>query len=68
MFDSFLYNIGNVVQLVKGGPAWQVQWRGQLTVRGTNGQLQRANVYRLDNGYWDCYYEDELHSAWRWGY
>jgi len=59
------YTVGNVVQLVRGGTAHAVSWRGQIVV-GYAGRTSRVWVYRLDNGHWDCYYEDELHSAWRW--
>jgi hypothetical protein len=61
----YRYDVANLVQLVKGGAVYTVIWRGQLKVR-TLGGWGRVNVYRLDNGYWDCYHEDELHSAWRW--
>jgi hypothetical protein len=64
-FYKHKYNVGNAVQLVRGGQAWVVIWCGHLKVReGT--RHGRVNVYRLDNGHWDCYYEEELHSAWRW--
>jgi hypothetical protein len=63
---GYRFAVGNVVQLVKGGPAHVVVWRGQLEVRDARGHVARSNVYRIDNRYWDCYYECELHSAWRW--
>ncbi|MCR5890393.1 hypothetical protein LRS06_21940 [Hymenobacter sp. J193] len=39
-------------------------WRGQVKERQPQtGYLVRVNVYRLDDGYWDCYYEAELTDA-----
>jgi hypothetical protein len=66
MFGYYKYDVGNVVQLVRGGKAYTVKWRGYLEVPNPHGGIGRVSVYRLDNGYWDCYYENELHSAWRW--
>ena len=65
MFQQPRYSVGNAVQLVRGGPAYAVTWRGQVLVQHAGGWY-REWVYRLDDGYWDCRYEDELHSAWRW--
>jgi hypothetical protein len=59
------YTVGNVVQLVRGGQAYTVVWRGQIQHRYAGGMV-RLWVYRLDDQHWDCYYEDELHNAWRW--
>jgi uncharacterized protein YodC (DUF2158 family) len=59
------YTVGNVVQLVRGGPAAVVVWRGQQLVQHPSG-WHREWVYRLDDKHWDCYREDELHPAWRW--
>jgi hypothetical protein len=66
LLGGYSFAVGNVVQLVKGGPAHVVIWRGQLEVRNARGLVQRGNVYRLDDGFWDCYHEEQLHSAWRW--
>ena len=59
------YNVGNAVQLVRGSPAYAVTWRGQMLVQHSNGWY-REWVYCIDDKHWDCYYQDELHSAWRW--
>jgi hypothetical protein len=59
------YKVGNVVQLVRGGQAYTVVWRGQMLVQYPSGWY-REWVYRIDNNHWDCYYQDELHLAWRW--
>jgi hypothetical protein len=32
--------------------------------RAEDGLWVRIPVYRLDNDFWDCYYEHELHRAW----
>ena len=66
LIGGYRFNVKNVVQLVKGGSAHEVIWRGQLEVRDARGKVTRWNVYRIDNGFWDCYHEEELHSAWRW--
>jgi hypothetical protein len=65
MESFYEYDVGNLVQLVRGGKVWMVKWRSYILVR-RSGIWVREPVYRLDNGYWDCYYEDELHVAWRW--
>jgi hypothetical protein len=42
----------------------EVIWRGQLRERHpVTGLVQRTNVYRLGDGYWDCYREEELQAA-----
>lgn len=61
MFGTYEYSMGNLVQLVRHGPVYAVIWRGQLKIRNREGWVQRAPVYRLDNGFWDCSYEAELH-------
>jgi hypothetical protein len=66
LIGGYCFNVGNVVQLVQGGPAHVVIWRGQLEVRDARGQVWRSNVYRLDDEHWDCYHEEAVHSAWRW--
>jgi hypothetical protein len=63
MFGDYTYDVGNLVQLVRGGKVWTVVWRGQLKLRNASGTVGRVNIYCLDNGYWDCYYEDEVHTA-----
>ncbi|TGE03854.1 hypothetical protein [Hymenobacter fodinae] len=61
---GFAYALGQAVQPAPGAPVRPVIWRGQLKARHPRtGLVQRLNVYRLDNGYWDCYYEAELRAA-----
>ncbi|GAB2874293.1 hypothetical protein [Hymenobacter ruber] len=60
---AFAFAIGNCVQPTHSAPA-PVIWRGQHKERHpATGLYHRVNVYRLDNGYWDCYREDELQAA-----
>jgi hypothetical protein len=60
---GYRFSVSNVVQLVKGGQVQVVTWHGQLEARDERGMLVCSNVYRLDDGFWDYYYEHELHSA-----
>lgn len=42
---------------------YNVIWRGQLKARHPRtGLVHRVNAYRLDNDYWDCYYEEEFQA------
>jgi len=60
---SFAFAIGHRVQPAASAPA-AITWRGQHKERHpTTGFIQRINVYYLDNGYWDCYREEELQAA-----
>jgi hypothetical protein len=52
------FDVGNLVQLVRGGPIITVIWRGYILVTPPEGLRYRETVYRLDNGHWDCYYEE----------
>ena len=62
--SGFTYAIGQPVQPAPTTQAGKVIWRGQVKERHPRtGLLHRVNVYRLDNGYWDCYYEAELQAA-----
>lgn len=61
---SFTYALGQTVQPAPDAPASPVIWRGQVRARHPRtGLIHRVNVYRLGNGYWDCYYETELQAA-----
>ena len=61
--SSFAFSIGHRVQPAHSAPA-AITWRGQHKERHpTTGLIQRINVYYLDNGYWDCYREEELQVA-----
>jgi hypothetical protein len=64
MLDFYGYDVGNLVQLVKRGRVYQVIWRSYIKYRTVEGVVMRTPVYRLDNDFWDCYHETELHSAW----
>ena len=59
----FQFVIGSFVQLAQGEPMQRVIWRGKQTIPSITGQPYEVPVYRLDNEYWDCYYEDKLHPA-----
>ncbi len=60
---TFAYELGHRVQPTPANPA-EVIWRGQLKERHpTTGLIHRVNVYRLNDGYWDCYREEELQVA-----
>ena len=62
--STFAYSIGHRVQPEPNAPARSVIWRGQHKERHpTTGLVHRINVYRLDDGFWDCYREDELQAA-----
>ena len=61
---DFVYNLGHLVQPAPEAPAYPVIWRGQLKERHpATGLVQRVNVYRLGDGYWDCYREEDLQVA-----
>lgn len=61
--STFAYAIGHRVQPATSAPA-AVTWRGQhKECHPVTGLVHRVNVYYLDNGYWDCYREDELQAA-----
>lgn len=60
----FQYVIGSFVQLAPGTSIQRVIWRGKQVVPSITGrQPYEVPVYRLDNEYWDCYYEHELKPA-----
>lgn len=60
---TFAFAIGHRVQPAHSAPA-AITWRGQHKERHpATGLVQRINVYYLDNGYWDCYREEELQAA-----
>jgi hypothetical protein len=62
--SAFAYEVGwAVVPLAQQQP-YPVVWRGHLKERHpTTGLLQRVPVYRLADGHWDCYREEELQAA-----
>lgn len=61
---GFAFALRQPVQPAPNAQPCPIIWRGQVKARhpGT-GLVQRVNVYRLDNGYWDCYYESDLQVA-----
>ncbi|MBX0289613.1 hypothetical protein K3G63_04140 [Hymenobacter sp. HSC-4F20] len=60
----FAYTLGQPVQPGSDARPHRIVWRGQVKERHPRtGLVRRVNVYRLDNGYWDCYYEAELRAA-----
>ena len=62
--SPFAYTLGQPVQPAPDALALPIVWRGQVRERHPRtGLFRRVNVYRLDNGYWDCYYETELQVA-----
>jgi hypothetical protein len=62
--NTFAYDVGRRVQPAPEAPARLIIWRGHLKVRRSDtGLVHRVNVYRLDDGFWDCYQEDELLAA-----
>lgn len=61
--STFAFAIGHRVQPASSAPA-AITWRGQHKERHPDtGLVHRINVYYLDNGYWDCYREEELQAA-----
>jgi hypothetical protein len=62
--SAYAYNLGQPVQPVIAAQPHRIIWRGQLKERHPRtGWVHRVNVYRLDDGHWDCYREDELQVA-----
>ena len=61
---TYAYPVGGLVQPTTQVQAHPIVWRGQLKERHpATGLVQRVNVYRLNDGYWDCYREEELQAA-----
>lgn len=58
--------LGSFVRLVPGGPVYRVIWRGKQTQPAHSDWPGTMAVYRLDDGFWDCYYEYQLHVARPW--
>ena len=58
---AYAYGVGSRVLPAHEAEPHTVVWRGQLKERHPQtGLVHRVPVYRLDNGYWDCYREEEL--------
>lgn len=62
----FKYVLGSFVQVGRGAPVQRVIWRGKLLMPSSSDWLGEIAVYRLDNEYWDCYYEYQLLPAQPW--
>jgi hypothetical protein len=61
---TYAYDVGLLVQPATQLQAHPIVWRGQLKERHpATGLVHRVNVYRLNDGYWDCYREEELQAA-----
>ena len=58
--------VGSIVCLVPNGPVHRVVWRGTQTMPSHSDWPGEIAVYRLDNDYWDCYYEYQLYPAQPW--
>jgi hypothetical protein len=63
---SFQFVLGSFVQLAPGAPVHRVIWRGKQLMPSTSDWPGEIAVYRLDNDYWDCYYEYQLQPARPW--
>lgn len=61
---TFAFDLGQPVQPETQNRAYAIIWRGQLKERHPEtGWIHRVNVYRLNDGFWDCYREEELQVA-----
>jgi hypothetical protein len=61
---TYAYDVGQPVQPPFYERPYRVIWRGQLKERHPEtGWIHRVNVYWLNDGYWDCYREEELQVA-----
>ncbi|MDQ2721686.1 MAG: hypothetical protein M3Z26_18300 [Bacteroidota bacterium] len=63
---SSQFVVGSFVRLVADGPVHRVIWRGKLPMPHYSDWPGEIAVYRLDNDYWDCYYEYQLQPAQPW--
>lgn len=62
--SDFAFEIGRAVLPLTQQQPHPVVWRGHLKERHpATGLLHRVPVYRLADGYWDCYREEELQVA-----
>lgn len=62
--SAFAFEVGRPVLPLTQQQAHPVVWRGHLKERHpTTGLVHRVPVYRLADGYWDCYREEELQVA-----
>jgi hypothetical protein len=62
--SDFAFDVGRAVLPLAQQQPCPVVWRGHLRERHPiTGLVQRVPVYRLADGYWDCYREEELRVA-----
>jgi hypothetical protein len=62
--SRFAYVLGQAVQPAPSAQAHTIVWRGQVKERHPRtGLIYRVNVYRLSDGFWDCYFEADLQAA-----
>ncbi|TVT43532.1 hypothetical protein FNT36_05445 [Hymenobacter setariae] len=60
----FAFEVGRAVLPLTQALPHTVVWRGYLKEpHPVTGLLRRVPVYRLADGYWDCYREEELQVA-----
>ena len=64
--SSSEFVLGSFVRLELDGPVHRVIWRGKQTMPSYSDWPGEIAVYRLDNDYWDCYYEYQLYPAQPW--
>jgi hypothetical protein len=61
---AFAFELGREVLPFTQAQPHPIVWRGVLRERhAITGLVHRVPVYRLDDGYWDCYREEELQVA-----
>lgn len=58
--------VGSFVRLIADEQVHRVIWRGKLVMPKHSDWPGEISVYRLDNDYWDCYYEYQLYPAQPW--
>ena len=62
--SDFAFELGLPVVPVTQQQAHPIMWRGLLKERHqATGLVQRVPVYRLADGFWDCYREEKLQAA-----
>ncbi len=62
--SGFAFELGRPVVPATQQQAHPIVWRGLLKERHPmTGLVLRVPVYRLADGYWDCYREEELQVA-----
>ena len=62
----FQYVVGSFVKVAQGALVQRVVWRDKQVVANIIGQPHEVPVYHLNDDYWDCYYEHQIHLAQPW--